>query len=341
MQATDRNAQHHDEQATTMRAVVQEAYGTAEVLRPGTVDVPAPGDGEVLVRVRAAGRDRGTWHLMPGLPRMARLVGNGLRTPERRVPGLDLAGTVVSVGAGVTRFSPGDEVYGIGNGSFAEYAVAKEAKLARKPANLTFEQAAVVPVSGLTALQAIRDTARVQSGQSVLVTGASGGVGSYAVQIAAARGAEVTAVCSAAKHDLVRSLGAVHVIDYAQEHFADRGQHWDVIIDINGSTGVRRLARALTPRGTVAIVGGENGGTWTGGFLGRPLRAMLLSPFTRKRLAMVIAKEKGTDLEELTTMIEAGQVTPAVDSVFALEDAADAMRRLEAGLVRGKVAISI
>lgn len=340
MQATDQQGQHGSHRATTMRAIVQDSYGTADVLRPGTLDVPAPADDEVLVRVRAAGLDRGTWHLMTGLPRMARLM-SGLRTPKRRIPGLDLAGTVVAVGTGVTRFSPGDEVYGIGAGSFAEFAVAKEAKLARKPANLTFEQAAVVPVSGLTALQAIRDTGRVQAGQRVLVTGASGGVGTYAVQIAAALGAEVTGVCSTSKLDLVRSLGATHVIDYTTQHFADLGEHWDVIIDINGSTGVRRLARALTPRGTVAIVGGEDGGTWTGGFLGRPIRAMALSVVSRRRLAMVMAKETGVDLDELRTLIEAGQVTPAVDSVFALEDAADAMRRLEAGLVRGKVAISV
>jgi NADPH:quinone reductase-like Zn-dependent oxidoreductase len=340
MQVTDQQGQHDSDRATTMRAIVQDSYGTADVLRPGSLDVPAPGDGEVLVRVRAAGLDRGTWHLMTGLPRMARLM-TGLRTPKRRVPGLDLAGTVVAVGSGVTRFSPGDEVYGIGAGSYAEYAVAKEAKLARKPATLTFEQAAVVPVSGLTALQAVRDTGRVQPGQRVLVTGASGGVGSYAVQVAKAFGAEVTGVCSTSKLDLVRALGADHVIDYTQEHFADRDEQWDVIIDINGSTSVRRLARSVSPRGTVALVGGENGGTWTGGFLGRPIRAMALSLFSRKRLAMVMAKETGVDLDELSRLIEAGQVTPAVDSVFALEDAADAMRRLEAGLVRGKVAISV
>jgi len=340
MHTTDQQEQSGDHRVTTMRAIVQEAYGTADVLRPGTLDVPAPGDGEVLVHVRAAGLDRGTWHLMTGLPRMARLM-SGLRTPKRRVPGLDLAGTVVAAGSNVTRFSPGDEVYGIGAGSFAEFAVAKEAKLARKPANLTFEQAAVVPVSGLTALQAVRDIGRVQAGQRVLVTGASGGVGSYAVQVAAALGAEVTGVCSTSKLDLVRSLGAAHVIDYTQEDFADRPDQYDVIIDINGNTGVVRLARRLSPRGVAAIVGGENGGTWTGGFLGRPIRAMALSVFSRKRLAMVMAKETGVDLDELRTMIEAGQVTPAVDSVFALEDAADAMRHLEAGLVRGKVAISV
>lgn len=340
MHTTDQQEQSGDHRVTTMRAIVQEAYGTADVLRPGTLDVPAPGDGEVLVHVRAAGLDRGTWHLMTGLPRMARLM-SGLRTPKRRVPGLDLAGTVVAAGSNVTRFSPGDEVYGIGAGSFAEFAVAKEAKLARKPANLTFEQAAVVPVSGLTALQAVRDIGRVQAGQRVLVTGASGGVGSYAVQVAAALGAEVTGVCSTSKLDLVRSLGAAHVIDYTREDFADRPDQYDVIIDINGNTGVVRLARRLSPRGVAAIVGGENGGTWTGGFLGRPIRAMALSVFSRKRLAMVMAKETGVDLDELRTMIEAGQVTPAVDSVFALEDAADAMRHLEAGLVRGKVAISV
>ena len=191
MQAIDQQEQHDSDRATTMRAIVQDSYGTADVLRPGTLDVPAPGDDEVLVRVRAAGLDRGTWHLMTGLPRMARLM-TGLRTPKRRVPGLDLAGTVVAVGAGVSRFSPGDEVFGIGAGSFAEYAVAKEAKLARKPANLTFEQAAVVPVSGLTALQAVRDAGRVQPGQRVLVTGASGGVGTTPCRSPRRLGAEVT-----------------------------------------------------------------------------------------------------------------------------------------------------
>lgn len=340
MQATEEHEQSGGHRATTMRAIVQDAYGTADVLRPGTMDVPTPGADEVLVHVRAAGLDRGTWHLMTGLPRMARLAC-GLRTPKRRVPGLDLAGTVVSVGAAVTRFSPGDEVYGIGAGSFAEYAVAKESKLARKPANLSFEQAAVVPVSGLTALQAVRDIGRVGPGQRVLITGASGGVGSYAVQVAASRGAEVTGVCSTSKLDLVRSLGASNVIDYTCEDFADRPERYDVIIDINGSTGVVRLARHLTPRGVAAIVGGEDGGTWTGGFLGRPIRAMALSLFSRKRLAMVMAKETGVDLDELRTLIEAGQVTPAVDSAVPLVNAADAMRRLEAGLVRGKIAISV
>jgi NADPH:quinone reductase-like Zn-dependent oxidoreductase len=324
---------------TTMRAIAQEAYGDAEVLRPAERPLPrALRDDEVLVRVHAAGLDRGTWHLMTGTPYAVRLV-MGLRRPKQPIPGLDLAGTVAAVGTAVTKFAPGDEVYGIGTGTFAEYAVAKEDKLAGKPASLTFEQAATVPVSAITALQAVTDLAAVQAGQRVLVTGASGGVGSYAVQIAVAAGAEVTGVASAAKADLVRSLGAAHVLDYATDDFAAGPDSYDVIIDIAGNASLSRLRRALTPTGTAVLVGGEDAGRLTG--MSRQLRALVVSLFVRQRLTLRVPKERASDLERLSALIEAGQVTPSVGATYPLADAAEAMRLLVAGQVRGKVAITI
>ena len=324
---------------TTMRAIVQEAYGDADVLRPAERPLPrALRDDEVLVRVHAAGLDRGTWHLMTGTPYAVRLVV-GLRRPRQPVPGLDLAGTVVAAGAAVTRFAPGDEVYGIGTGTFAEYAIAKEGKLAAKPAALTHEQAATVPVSAITALQAVTDLAEVQAGKRVLVTGASGGVGSYAVQIAVAAGAEVTGVSSAAKADLVRSLGATHVLDYASDDFAEVPGRYDVIIDIAGNASLSRLRRALTPTGTAVLVGGEDAGRLTG--MSRQLRALVVSLFVRQRLTMRVPKESANDLERLSAMIEAGQVMPSVGATYPLDQAGTAMRELVAGRVRGKVAITV
>lgn len=331
----------------TMRAITQRRYGSADVLRPDTIDAPqagALGARDVLVRVHAAGLDRGTWHMMTGRPSMIRLTGRamgfGLRAPTNPVPGLDLAGTVEAIGAEVTRFAVGDEVYGIGKGSFAELAVAPEDKLARKPTTLTFEQAATVPVSGLTAIQGLRDSGRLEAGQTVLILGASGGVGSYAVQIAKAMGAEVTGVCSTAKVDLVRSLGADHVVDYENEDFDSSGRRYDLIVDIGGHNSLRRLRRSLTPRGTLVVVGSETGGKVLGGF-DRSLRAVAWSPFVSQRLTMLVSKETHVDLEPLTEMIEAGQITPSIDSTFSLDEVPDAMRRLEAGEVRGKVAITI
>jgi NADPH:quinone reductase-like Zn-dependent oxidoreductase len=323
-----------------MRAIVQDTYGSADLLRRARITRPEITDNEVLLRVHAAGLDRGTWHLMTGRPYLLRLLGFGLRRPKNPVPGLDVAGTVVAVGSAVTRFRAGDEVYGIARGSFAEYTVAREDKLARKPVNLTFEQAAVVPVSALTALQALTDVGRVRQGQKVLVIGASGGVGSYAVQLAKGFGAEVTGVCSTAKLDLVRSLGADHVIDYTGSDFADGAHRYDLILDIGGNPALSRLRRALTPTGTVVIVGGEEGGDWTGGF-GRQLRAPALSLFVRQRLTMVASKERARDLERLTDLIEAGTVKPSIDRTFPLDRVPEAMRHLEAGKVRGKVAITI
>jgi NADPH:quinone reductase-like Zn-dependent oxidoreductase len=323
----------------TMQAIVQDTYGNADVLHLARIARPEIADNEVLVRARAAGLDRGTWHMMTGLAYPIRLV-SGLRGPKNPVPGLDVAGTVVEVGSAVTRFSPGDEVFGISRGSFAEYAAAREDKLARKPANLSFEQAAVVPVSAITALRALTNSGRVEPGQKVLITGASGGVGSYAVQLAKAFGAEVTGVCSTAKVDLVRSLGADHVIDYTRDDFADGAHHYDLILDIAGNPSLARLRRALTPTGTAVLVGGEEGGNVTGG-LGRQLRAMVVSPFIRQRLAMAFPKEHFSDIERVGDLIEAGKVTPSVDRTYPLEQAPEAMRHLVAGMVRGKVAITI
>ena len=325
---------------TTMRAVVQHAYGTADTLGLDTVPLPTISDGEVLVRVHAAGLDRGTWHLMTGTPYLMRIMGFGLRAPKHPVPGRDLAGTVVAVGTAVTRFAPGDEVFGIGTGSFAEYAAVPEAKLARKPSRLSFAQAAVMPLSGGTALQALTDAGRIQPGQSVLVIGASGGVGSYAVQIATALGGRVTGVCSPTKQAMVAALGAERVLDYTRDDATDGSTRYDLIIDIGGNTPLRRLRRALTRTGTLVIVGGEEGGQVTGGF-GRSLRAPLLSPFVPQRLTMLASKERGSDAERLAEMVTAGTVSPSLDRSYPLEEAAEAMRRLEAGEVRGKVAIVV
>ena len=326
--------------ATTMRAIVQDTYGPVEVLRLDRIARPRIADDVVLVQVRAAGLDRGTWHMMTGQPYLLRALGFGFRAPKNRVPGLDVAGTVVGIGPAVTRFSVGDEVFGISRGSFAEYAAVREDKLSPKPANLTFEQAAVVPISAGTALQALTDAGKVEAGQRVLVIGASGGVGSYAVQLAKAFNAEVTGVCGPAKLDFVTSLGAAHVLDYTSQDFADGTHAYDLILDIAGNASLRRLRRALAPSGTLVIVGGEDGGRWTGGF-GRSLRAPLLSPFVRQRLMMLASKERASDQERLTILIEAGKVAPCIDASYPLGRVQEAMRHLEAGHVRGKVAITI
>lgn len=322
-----------------MRAIVQDRYGSPGVLHLERIGRPEPGDNEVLVRVHAAGIDRGVWHLMTGLPYLGRLAF-GLRRPKIRVPGRDIAGTVVAVGAAVTKFSAGDKVFGSGKGAFAEFAVAREDQLARMPVNLSFERAAAVPVSAVTALQGLRDAGRVKEGQRVLVIGASGGVGSYAVQLATVLGAEVTGVCSAAKLDLVRSLGAVQVLDYAQDDFADGTQHYDLILDIAGNPSPSRLRRALTPTGTAVITGGEEGGNLTGG-MNRQLRALASSTFVRQRLTMFVGKVRAGDLEWLTDVIEAGKVTPSLDRTFALDQVPEAMHYLEEGKARGKVAVTI
>ena len=325
---------------TTMRAITQSRYGTVpeDVMRLGQVARPGIGDNDVLIRVQAAGVDRGTWHVMAGQPYLMRLLGFGFRGPRNRVPGLDVAGTVVAVGPAVTRFAAGDEVFGVARGSFAEYAAAPEGTLARKPAALSFEQAAAVAVSGLTALQGLRDAGRIKPGQKVLVIGASGGVGSYAVQLASSFGAEVTGVCSTAKADLVRSIGADHVIDYTRADFADGQRHYDLILDIGGNSRLSRLRRALTPRGTLVIVGGE-GGKWTG--VGRQLRALALSVLIRQRLTTFVSRHRQADLDTLRLLTEGGQVIPVIDRTYPLAEAPQAIRHLHAGYARGKIVITV
>ena len=324
-----------------MRAIVQHRYGTDPdaVLELAGIATPTIADDQVLVRVAAASVDMGTWHLLTGLPYAMRLAGFGVRSPKAPNPGRCLAGTVESVGKDVIGFAPGAEVYGTCDGSFAEYARVETSMLAPKPTSISFEQAATVPISGGTALQAVRK-ARVQPDQQVLILGASGGVGTFAVQIAKAFGAEVTGVCSTAKSDLVRALGADHVVDYAREDATGGVHRYDVILDIAGNRPLSHLRRALTARGTLVIVGGETGGRWLGGF-DRSLRAELLSPFVGQRLTMLASSENAGDLRVLAELIDAGQITPAIDRTYPLDEVPAAIRYVRAGRARGKVAITV
>ena len=323
-----------------MKAMVREKYGPPDVLELREIDIPECADDEVLVRVRAAGVGRDVWHVMRGLPYPIRLAGFGFRAPKNPVIGSDMAGVVEVLGKNVTRFQPGDEVFGIGKGSYAEYVCALEDKLAPKPANLTFEQAAVVPIMGSTALQALRDHGKVLAGQEVLIIGASGGVGTYAVQIAKAFGANVTGVCSTKKVEMVRSIGADHVIDYTREDFAEGDQRYDLILDIGGNSTLSRLRRALASRGTLVIVGGEGGGRWLGG-TDRQVRAMLLSPFVGQKLGTFVNKENHEDLLVLKDLIESGKITPVIDRKYPLSEVPEAIRYLEGGHARGKVVITV
>jgi NADPH:quinone reductase-like Zn-dependent oxidoreductase len=323
-----------------MKAIVQDRYGSPDVLQLREIETPVVGDDELLVRVHAAGVDQGVWHLMAGLPYLMRIAGFGLRAPKNPVRGYDVAGRVEAVGEHVTRFQPGDEVFGTCRGSFAEYAIAQPGRLAPKPANLTFEQAAAVPISGYAALQAVRDRGKVRSGQRILIIGAGGGVGTFAVQLAKAFGAEVTGVASTTKTDLVRSIGADHVIDYTREDFADGRNRYDVILDIAGNRSLSHLRRALAPEGTLVIVGGEGGGRWLGG-IDRQLRAQVLSLFVRQKLGTWISTEREEDLEALRELLEAGKVTPVVDRTFPLSEVPEAIRYLRDGRARGKVVITV
>lgn len=323
-----------------MKAIAQDVYGNSGVLQLLDIPQPVPGTGEVLIRVRAAGVDQGVWHLMTGQPYLIRLFGFGLRKPKVRVRGREVAGVVEAVGAGVTRFQPGDEVFGTGEGSFAEFVCAKESRLARKPSSLTFEEAAAAPISAVTALQAVRDAGQVTTGQKVLVIGAGGGVGSFAVQLAKAFGAEVTGVCSAGKVELVRSLGADHVIDYTRDDFVRAGLLYDVILDTAGNRPLSVLRRVLTPMGTLVIVGGEGGGKITGGFE-RSMGAPLASLFSGQKFKGLVSTENHRDLEVLTMLIEAGSVKPAVDKVYALADAPAAVEYMHEGRARGKVVVKV
>ena len=328
--------------AATMTAIAQDEYGTAPgaVLRLAEIARPAIADDEILVRVRAASVDRGTWHLMAGLPYPMRLAGFGLRRPKAANPGRSLAGTAESAGQEVAGFEPGDEVHGTCGGSFAPYARARAGRLAPKPANLSFAQAAAVPVSALTALQAVRDQAQVQAGQKVLIIGASGGVGTFAVQIAKAFGAQVTGVCSTAKTDLVRAIGAGHVADHTRQDFAGGQHRYDVILDIGGTGRLSHLRRALTPRGRLVMVGGESGGRWLGG-MDRLLRALLVFPLVSQKLSTFIASENSADLRVLRDLIESGTIAPAIDRTYPLSQTPAAIRHVREGRARGKVVITI
>lgn len=315
-----------------MKAIVQDVYGEADVLRFEDIDRPEPGEGQLLVEVRAAGIEPGAWHLMTGLPLIGR-PAMGMRKPRMRVRGLELAGRVAAVGAGVTRFAPGDEVYGTGWGAFAEYVRVRGDRAAPKPANLTFEQAAAVPVSACTALQALR---KRDGAERVLVIGAGGGIGTYAVQLAKEFGAHVTGVCSTAKAELVRGL-ADEVIDYTREELTGT---YDLILDIAGNRPLATLRRLLTDDGTLVFVGGEGGGRWLGG-LQRSMGGLLLSPFVRQHMRSLFATETAADLEFLRELIEAGKVRPVLDRTFPLADTPDAIRYLRAGKAAGKVVVVV
>jgi len=322
-----------------MKAIVQDRYGSADVLELRDIDVPLIGENDVLVRVHAAGAGPDVWHIMTGKPYMARPV-LGFRRPKVPVRGWDVAGTVEAVGANITRFVPGDEVLGVAEGSFAEYAIAPADKVVRKPARLSFEQAAALPVSGVTALQAVRK-ADVKPGQDVLVIGAAGGVGTLLVQIAKAFGGRVTGVASTPKLDLVRSIGADDVVDYTLQDFTDGSRRWDVILDTAGRRPLRQLRRALTPKGTLVVVGGDGGGQWTGGFFRGILRGPLVSLFVGQKLGGLNSKTTLEDLQAVADLIEAGTVTPVVDRTFQLVEAPDAIRYLAEGHPGGKVVIDV
>ncbi len=323
-----------------MKAMVRDTYGPPDVLELRDIDIPEIAEDEVLVRVHAAGVGRDVWHIMMGLPYPIRLAGYGLRAPKNPVIGSDVAGIVEDIGENVSGFQRGDEVFGIGEGSYAEYVRAREDKLAPKPVNLTFEQAAVVAIMGSTALQALRDHGKVRPGQEVLIIGASGGVGTYAVQIAKAYGAQVTGVCSTQKVEMVRSIGADHVIDYTREDFAEGDQRYDLILDIGGNSSLTRLRRALASRGTLVIVGGETSGRWLGG-TDRQIRALALSPFVGQKLGTFVNRENHEDLMVLKELIESVKLTPVIDRTYPLAEVPEAMRYLEEGHARGKAVITV
>ncbi|NNC93839.1 MAG: NAD(P)-dependent alcohol dehydrogenase [Acidimicrobiia bacterium] len=323
-----------------MQAIVQEEFGApADVLELGEVTRPVPGDNEVLVRIRAAGVHIGDWLVVNGLPYLIRAMGYGFRHPKERVPGTELAGTVEAVGTGVTRFQPGDEVFGWGTGGFAEYATIAEDALASKPANVSFEQAAAVPISGFTALQGLRDKGEVQPTDKVLIIGASGGVGSLAVQIAKSYGADVTGVGSTRNLELIRALGADHVIDYTREKIAAGGRKYDLILDTAGNRSLSELRRALTPTGRLIIVGGS-GGRWLMGS-GRSARAAMVSPFVGQRLTAFISAPNQDDLAVLQGLLETGDVIPAIDQTFALSETAQALDHVGGRHTRGKTVITM
>jgi NADPH:quinone reductase-like Zn-dependent oxidoreductase len=321
-----------------MKAIRHHSYGSPDVLEYTDAETPVPGDDEVLLRVRAASVNPLDWHFVRGAPFLMRFMA-GMRRPKDPRLGADVAGVVESVGRNVTQFRPGDEVFGAAKGAFAEYTCARADKLAPKPANATFEQAAAIPVAGLTALQALRDKGHVQPGQSVLVNGAAGGVGTFAVQIAKAFGAEVTAVCSTKNVELVRSLGAAHVVDYTREDFTQSGRRFDVIVDCIGNHSLTACRRVMSPRGFYVVVGGPDGG-WLSP-LPFILRLLLLSRFVSQTMSLIMASLNPADLTVLKELIEAGKVTPVVDRSYPLSDTAEAIRYVETKHARGKVVLTV
>ena len=322
-----------------MKAIVQDRYGSADVLELREIDRPAPGKGEVLFAVEAAGVDRSVWHTMTGRPTMARLF-LGLRAPKVRVRGGEAAGTVVEIGPGVTRFAVGDAVFGTARGTYAEFAVAAEDRLAHRPANIDAAQAASLPISGAAAWYAV-EAARIQPGHRVLVLGASGGVGVFAVQLAKAAGAHVTGVASTGKLDLVRSIGADEVLDYSAGDVLEGAAPYDAIIDIGGNRPLADLRRALTRNGILAIVGGEDGrGKVLGGFQ-RQIFSGVISAFVPQRLVGVMSNEGAVPLEAVRAAAEAGVLVPSIEREFPLAEAPDAIRALEARAVRGKVVVRV
>src|SRR3954447_357801 len=319
-----------------VKAIVQDSYGSPDVLQLKDIDTPVVQDDEVLVRVRAAAVNIGDWHLMRGVPYVMRL-GVGLRRPRREIPGADIAGRVEAIGADVKQFQPGDEVFGWGSGAFAEYACAPESNLLPKPAGLTFEQSAAVGDSAFTALIAVRDQGKVQPGQTVLVNGASGGVGTFAVQIAKSFGANVTGVCSTRNVDMVRSIGADRVIDYTNADFTQTQPRYDVMLDLVGSRSISDCRRALTPRGTYVLVGVSDMGRWLG--LSRQIKALLLSPFVRQRMRVFIVRHNREDLVVLKELVEAGEIAPVIDRRYELSEVPEALRVQGEGHARAKIVI--
>jgi len=326
-----------------MRAIVYHEYGPPDVLRAADIDEPAAGNDEALVRICAASVNPADWHFMRGEPRIARL-SFGLRRPKEAILGCDLAGQVEAVGGDVAAVQPGDEVFGCsfmrGFGAWADRVSIAHPLLAPKPANLSFEQAAAVPLAGMTALQGLRDHGRVEPGHNVLIFGAAGGVGTFAVQIAKHLGANVTGVCSAGKAGLVRSLGADHVVDYTREDFTQGERRYDLIFQLAGTHSPSECRRALAPKGTLLLSSGESNGRWIGP-LSRTLKALLLSPLVGQRLVGFTMKPNGDDLQFLRGLIEAGTVTPVIDRTYPLAEVPDAIRYLEEGHARGKVVIAV